>query len=275
MSLAYITDQLTVYIGSFLLITGLISNGMNIWIFSSVRTYRKTPSTFYYLIESIINTIYISMNLITRIVTSSNGFDLTLTSLAWYKSRAFFLGSLAPISYTCSCLAIIDQFFLTSQKVHIRRLSNINRTYRIVILVIIVWCIHGGFAPFFYNITPTRCMSTNALYANYTAIYVIVISCAIPVIVIMIFGYLTYQNLHQTIVLAAEHADDQLTKMILIQLILFIISIIPYGINTTYRLITSEIPKDLDRQVKENFITIIVTLITYLYFIVCLYLFVE
>jgi hypothetical protein len=120
MSLTYIGDQITVYTGSVLLLTGLIGNGMNILIFSSVRTYHKTPSTFYYLIGSIINIIYILINLITRIVTASNGFVLTRTSLIWCKSRAFFAGSLAPISFTCSCLATIDQFFLTSQKVHIR-----------------------------------------------------------------------------------------------------------------------------------------------------------
>jgi hypothetical protein len=243
---------------------------MNILIFPSVRTYRTAPSSFYFLVGSIVNTIYILINLNTRIVTAANGFDLTLTSLIWCKARPVFAGSLAPISFICSCLATIDQFFVTSQIVNIRRCSNIKWTHRILIVVIIVWCIHRMFGILFYNITSIRCSSTNAVYADYAVIYFIVILCAIPVLVMIIFGCLVYRNIRQTIVLAEQQADRPLTRMTLIQIILVIISIAPYSISSAYRLITSRITKNIDRQIKKNFITTMVTLVSYLYYIVCI-----
>lgn len=268
MSLTYIGDQITVYIGSLFLFIGVIGNGINIFIFSTTPTYRKNPSVFYFLVGSITNIIFILINLITRIVTAVDGFDLTRTSLVWCKARAFFAGSLAPISMTCSCLATIDQYLATSKNAHARAYSNIRWAHRIIIIVIIVWCIHGMFGPVFYNITSVRCASTNSVYANYATVYVVVIVCVIPVLLLAVFGCLTYGNLRQTIVLAGEYADRQLARTVLIQIVMIIISMTPYGVNSMYRLTTSGINKNLDRQVMENFITGIVTLIAYLYYIV-------
>jgi hypothetical protein len=213
--------------------------------------------------------------LITRIVTAIIGIGLTFTSLIWCKARAFFTLFLAPISFTCSCLATIDQFFVTSQNVNLRRCSNIKWAHRIIIIAIIVWFIHGVFGSIFYSITPIRCSSTNAVYAGYTTIYPPVILCAIPVLIMVVFGYLAYQNIHSTRALAEQQADRQLTKMILIQVVLVVISTIPYGINSAYRLITVRIPKPIDQQVEEAFITTMVSLVSYLYYIVCVYILYE
>lgn len=45
----------------------------NMTIFSSVRIYRKTPSTFYILFGSIDNMFYILINLTTRILDVGYG----------------------------------------------------------------------------------------------------------------------------------------------------------------------------------------------------------
>jgi hypothetical protein len=84
-----------------------------------------------------------------------------------------------------------------------------------------------------------------------------------------LFGWLTYRNISRTIILVRLRADHQLVRMILTEVILVIISITPYGIDITYRTITSGIPKDIDRQTKESFATTVLTLVTYLYSIVC------
>mgnify|MGYP001099445386 FL=1 len=270
MSLTYIGEQITLYTGSILFIAGIFGNGMNILIFSTVRNYRTIPTTFYFLSGSITNILYLLLLLTTRIVTAANGIDLTRTSLAWCKTRPFFVGFLAPLCFTCSCLATIDQFFVTSQHVNIRRLSNIKWAHRVLIISIIFWSIHGLFGPIFYEITSVRCTSTNAIYAEYAVVYVVVVVCAIPICVIGLFGWLTYRNIRRAIILAEQHVDQELSQMILFQMILIFVSIGPYGVNSAYRLITSGVKKSLDQQVKEAFITTIVTLISYLYYVVCL-----
>jgi hypothetical protein len=110
---------------------------------------------------------------------------------------------------------------------------------------------------------------TNAIFAAYIPIYVLVPLCAIPIVIMVIFGGLAYRNIRQTIVLAAQQADRQLMNMILIQVILVVISMTPFGIYMTYDVITSQCKKDLDQQLKESFVVTILVLITYFYYVVC------
>ena len=76
-----------------------------------------------------------------------------------------------------------------------------------------------------------------------SARYEQLIVCIIPVLLLAVFGCLTYGNLRQTIVLAEQYADRQLARMTLIQIMMIIISMTPYGVNSLYRLITSGIKK--------------------------------
>ena len=131
-SLLYISQQCTIYIGYILLFFGVIGNGINIFIFSSVKNYRRTPCTFYFLVQSISNILFLLINLTSRIVSSGYGIDLTRTSVLWCKSRNFLIRFLTLNSFSCSCLATIDQFFVTSSNVRLRQLSKIQWTHRIV-----------------------------------------------------------------------------------------------------------------------------------------------
>ena len=88
-----------------------------------------------------------------------------------------------------------------------------------------------------------------------------------------VFGCLTYRNIRQTIVLAEQHADRQLVKMILIQVVLVVISVTPYGINGIYGLATAGIVKNEDQQEKESFALTIVTVLSYCYYAVLLFTF--
>jgi len=87
----------------------------------------------------------------------------------------------------------------------------------------------------------------------------------------LVFGCLAYRNIRQTIVLAQQKADRQLMRMVLIQIVLVVVSMAPFGIYMVYDIITTRIKKDLDRQLKEYFALTILVLVTYFYYVVCLF----
>jgi hypothetical protein len=273
MSLLYIAQQITIYFGSFLLVAGLIGNGINILVFSSVLTYRKTPCTFYFLISSIINIAYLTINLISRIVTEASGIDLTIISISWCKIRNFFLATLVLIALSCSCLATIDHYFATSQSAYVRRFSNIKWAHRIATIMIIFWCLHGILPLVFFTITPVpkTCTYLNAGYKIYALVYFFGLVTSIPISVMVFFAYLTYRNIHLTRVLAEQQADRQLTRMVLIQILLVVIGFLPYAANTAYNYITSQFIKDTNQQIEELFVLTIFSLLPYLYYAVCLF----
>jgi hypothetical protein len=272
MSLIYIGQQITIYVGFILLFAGVFGNSMNILIFSSVQTYRRTPCSFYFLIASIFNNLYILINLTTRIIDAGFGIDLTSMSAIWCKARDFFILTLSMITFTCSCLATIDQFLVTSRNVNVRQYSNIKWAHRITAVVIIVWILHGIPCLFFFNIIPiiNVCNFTNATYNLYVLIFICVFLCAIPMFVMLVFGYLAYRNIGQTMLLTEQQVDRQLISMTLIQVILVILSNAPFGGYVAYELITAGVSKGVDRQLKEYFAETTLSLLNYSYYVVCL-----
>jgi hypothetical protein len=269
--LLYDAQQFTIYVGFFLLIVGILGNAMNLLVFSKIRTYRTTPCTFYFLVSSIVNLVYIGINLTIRILSDGYEINIAGTSSIWCKIRGFLLVTPSIISINFSCLAVIDQFLVTSKSAYLRRLSQIQWAHRISIISIIIWCLHGIPILLFYDVSLINktCVNNNAGFAIYTLVYLLGIICAIPVSIMMIFGWLTYRNIRQTIVLAELQADRQLLKMTLTNVVLVVISLLPYGIYNTYSLITDTTIKDSDRQLKEYFAGTIVSMVTYLYYVVC------
>ena len=268
-ALSYVGQQLTIFLGSFLVIIGVIGNTINIVVFSSVRSYRTIPCTFYFLIGSCFDIAYIMINLVSRIVISGVGVDLTRTSVSWCKLRNFFLATISLMSLSCSCLATIDQFLSTSQNASLRHLSSIKWAPRILMIMSIIWCCHGIPYLLFYDISAIThtCISTNFAFAVYfPSIYILTLNCAIPVSIMVVFGYLAYRNIRLTRALANRHADRQLTRMVLIEAGLVAISYIQYGINGTYTVITSGMSKDQNRLQAEYFASTVANLMCYLYF---------
>ncbi|CAF1462125.1 unnamed protein product [Adineta steineri] len=275
MSLSYIGQQLIFYGGIFLIFVGMFGNGMNVLIFSTIRSYRTNPSTFYFLVGSINNILYILINLISRIVATGDGIDLTRTSAVWCKMRPFFVSTLPLINLTCSCLATMDQFFITSKHVKIRRCSNIKWAHKIVLIFIIIWCLHAIPILIFYKISSITqtCGNTNAAYGIYIIIYLLGLVTSIPAVLMVFFGYLAYRNIHMTRHLNRQDADRQLMRMTLFQVLFDVVCLVPYGINYVYNLITSGVSKSADRLQLEYFISAILTLLSYGYFTGSCYMF--
>lgn len=273
MSLVIIEQQMTIYVGVALAVLGFIGNGMNIWVFSSVQDYHKTPTAFYFLVASVYNMSYILINLTSHIIISGFEIEITAKSLAFCKIRPFCLSTLCLISLNCACLATIDQFLVTSQDARIRRLSSIRWSQRIVMMVILTWCLHGVPFLLYYDISPItgHCINTNAAFAIYfPTIYILTLNCAIPVVIMTSFGYLAYMNIQGTRALVQQRADRQLTSMVLITVVLVVVSYVQYGIYNAYLLIASKFPKDNNKIMLENFFGAIANIVCYFYFSVCI-----
>ncbi|CAF1369122.1 unnamed protein product [Adineta steineri] len=248
---------------------GVIGNGMNILVMLSVSTYRKTPCTFYFLITSISNILFITIILISRLVITGLNVDLTRTSVIWCKSRLYLIGVFSLMSFTFSCLATIDQFFATSRSASLRRCSNIKWTYRIVFITILACFFHASPCLIFLDISPitNTCINMSSAYTIYLSFYSLGLTCFFPIVIMVVFGYLTYRNIQSTRVLVRQYADRQLARMTLIQVALVVICMLPYGIDTTYNLITNGMVKDINRIIEESFALTVFTLLTYFYYV--------
>jgi hypothetical protein len=67
-SLAFDTEEITIYLGTFYLITGVIGGFLNIIVFLSLKTFRQSSCAFYLMLMSIVNVGELLAGQLTRIL---------------------------------------------------------------------------------------------------------------------------------------------------------------------------------------------------------------
>lgn len=279
-TLMYISQEITIYAGFIILITGIIGGLLNIIIFLSLRTFREAPCTFYLIVMSIVNIANLLTGLLSRILISGFDLDWTLIS-SWYcKMRWYGLQLGVLTSFTCTCFTAIDQYMSTNARLQWRYWSNIKTARRLTAICILVWLVHGIFYLIYFNLvqSPTTgavvCMSTNVVFQRYHVYgYLIVLAGIIPLVITTIFGLLAFHNVHllayRTVPIVQRSLDKQLTRMVLNQLLYNFIFTFPYTFLTTLTSFLTNI-KDPTIVEKFNFANVMVILLYYMSFSVSL-----
>ncbi|CAF1025253.1 unnamed protein product [Rotaria sordida] len=123
------TDEITIYLGIPILVIGVLGRILNIIIFMSLKTFRQNSCAFFLTIMSFVNIGQLLLSLFSRIVIIGFNVDWTDSSLTFCKFRYYCLQICALTSYTCMCLATIDQFLATSLHVYWQQFINIKKAY--------------------------------------------------------------------------------------------------------------------------------------------------
>jgi hypothetical protein len=215
---------------------GVIGDGINILIFASVRSYRTTVCTFYYLISSMVNITILLVNVSIRVAFDGYALELGRTSNVLCKARRYFSGVLSAIPLCYACLAIIDQFCVTSANNRLRNLSSIKWAHRIVIIVLIICFLYGIPYLIFDNLDPISgvCLYMSPVFAIYVPLFIVIVLTIMVSFILIIFGCLSYRNIQRTIVLAEQGAQKQITTMVCMQVILVVSCLTPYCFYEIY-----------------------------------------
>jgi hypothetical protein len=89
--LANISQQVTIYVGLFLVVTGFIGGLLNIIVFFSLKTFRQSSCAFYLTIMSFVDTLQLFTGLFIFIMINGFGINWTDMSLFYCKFRAFYV----------------------------------------------------------------------------------------------------------------------------------------------------------------------------------------
>ncbi len=79
-SLAFAGQQVTIYLGTFTLIAGVVGGFLIIVVFLSLRTFRRSACAFYLTIMSVVNIGQMVTGLLARIMTT--GFDIDWSQIS-------------------------------------------------------------------------------------------------------------------------------------------------------------------------------------------------
>jgi len=198
---------------------------------------------------SMVNIVHLITGLLSRIMISGFNKDWTQSSLFYCKFRAYSVQSGVTISFTCMCLATIDQFLATCSQPRWQQWSNIKVAHRLTISFIIIWLLHGIPYIIYYNYMNTtstdkpQCVTTNAIFQIYIlSIQTIGFYGLLPICLNTLFGLLAYRNtqdlIYRTTPLVRRELDKQMTIIVLIQAGYNCLASIPYLIINILALIT-------------------------------------
>ncbi|CAF1357276.1 unnamed protein product [Adineta ricciae] len=240
MSLVSLGEQITIYGGCILIVFGVLGEIFNVIVLLSLKTFRQCPSGFYLTLMSFVNIGQLLFGLLSRVIIFGFEVDWNATSIVFCKFRLAFFLLCALVSYTCLCLAIIDQYLATSTRPHWQQWCNNKIAYRLVLLFTFIWIGHLIPYPIMLQhvISSTTnkvtCTSTNPSMVIYRSYYIgLFLTGYLPDIITLVFGILAYRNIRQigyrTIPLVRRELDKQLTVMVFAQVIINFLTNVPFS----------------------------------------------
>ena len=276
-SLAFATQQVAIYGGSFVFILGVIGGPFVLLVFLSLHTFRQSSCAFYLTVMSACNILLLWTGQLTYIMINGFGISWPNMSLAYCKLRGFGIQVCVLASFTCMCLAVIDQFLATCSNPRWHQWNNIKVARYISITVLFISAAHSIPYLIYSNHTMsavtgrTSCSITNAAFSKYyTSVYSPILVSALPILTMIVFGLLAYRNVQQityrTVPLVRRELDKQLTTMVLLQALCDILFILPNFIFNCYSLIVNAMGSSISAQ--QGSISTMLLVLYYSYFAV-------
>jgi hypothetical protein len=277
-TIAAIIQWLNIIVGLLIFVIGIAGNCLNVYVFTR-PVYRQATAVRYLLSGSIASCIQLINTLFFRIL--SDGFHVIIgrgnTQYCQSRNSIAWIASLCAISYPC--WASFDQFILTSRNPNIRLQWNSKRfVHRAIFATAIFWLIIYLPLCITTQAFDTNCISTNRIIGLVYAYGFIPFGFfALPISLMVYFNTGIVKNLRDVPVAIVSNVNKRMVKqvhqMLVPQLVILIISGLPFVSQNLYATVTAYTVKSQDRLAIENLIGHITRLLFYLNYISSFYIY--
>ncbi|UJR06883.1 hypothetical protein I4U23_011172 [Adineta vaga] len=207
---------------------------LNLIIFLGTKSSRQS-SIVYYIIGQSISDFGILLILLLQINPSTS---ISQSSVSC-KLMIYFSQVTVSCGMTFLCLSSFDRWSCTSRSVRIRQLSSIHNVRYLSLFFVLFWLLINLPYLIYCDLISivNRCLFTNEFFA-YISVYFLapIFSTLFPLLILIIFGILTYKNIHYFTHVSIW--EQQMTKIIIIQTIFSIFCTLPRSIYLIYAIST-------------------------------------
>jgi hypothetical protein len=261
-------------------IPGGIGLIFNVLIFTR-PSLRREPCAVYFFWSTCFSLFVVFVILPVRIIAVIFNIDMAIYNLGICKIEYFALYAARAISSWLIVLACIDRFFHSSAQVRIRRMSSLKTARMAILVIIIAIIILHSHMIFYYeisnvsdrfgNIVPA-CNGQKGIYRTFLGFWHMILYSLCPSFLMLLFGFFTLKNLRRDrcvnpttgeINHTARRRNTQLLRMLAAQVLVIIISTLPFSIYQLYASFTSGFIKNTLRTAQENLAARTVGTMTY------------
>jgi hypothetical protein len=267
MSVLQAAIELSIWGPIVLFAVGVPAAFFNAIIFIGTKTFRQSPSAYYVVGQSLADVGVLLVVLLQSIPSTS-------TSVSSISCKLLLFISQLAVSCAMSflCLAAFDRWACTSKSARVRQLSSTRIARCLFALSFLIWSLINIPYLIFSDLVPPTfaCAFTNDLFANIAFYFLApILSVLLPLIVLIIFGILTYRNICLlTHIHAQQHPararlsmwEQQMTKMMIVQTVLSVICTLPRCIFLIYSIAT--IDESATRSLDRIFIELLIDQLT-------------
>ncbi|CAF4074613.1 unnamed protein product [Rotaria sordida] len=196
--------------------------------------------------------------LVPRIIIGLTGNTSLMNSLVLCKIRTMLQPASATFSMSCVCFAGFDRYLFSCLDLRRQRWITLQQTRLIIIITVILCLVIFSPYPVFYT-TPTSssCSIVNSIFIYIQPFLSLIFYNLAPVIILSIICTLTWRNLGQQMVFylrGHNRCYDQITRLIIAQIIVILITTFPMVIWLIYKIATQNLFKSSFRLAQEAII---------------------
>lgn len=262
-----IIQNCTLYVYNIIFAAGLIGNILNILVCTKLKIFRGNRCAFYLIVESIVDIILLCEFVIPQNLQLLYGTDPSNISLIWCKLRHPLVQTCRLLIGSIVCFEALDQFLSTNPRFYLQQITTLKLAQYLVFVSTILWFLQTIPYIIFNNIVPlSGCIITSQpLTYYYSFVYYIFLAGLIPIITSSVFSLLAYQNVRYLVrrqnSIERRRLDRQMTAMIFVRVIVFVILLLPYTIFRIYILNINVNLQDVLRNTIDQLISEIVILL--------------
>ncbi|CAF1097085.1 unnamed protein product [Adineta steineri] len=273
--------------GPILLFIGITSCILNLLVLRRI-SLRKSPCTICLVAVNIVNLAYLFFGFLFAVFLVGYNSDPSTSSIIFCRFRNYMSFILTCCEPSCLILASIDRVLVTSPNAGTRRRSTRRLTIISMIGICSFWAIFHIHTLIFIQIVQYGtnyfvCIYQPGAYTTFISYYSLVVTGCLPPTLMAIFGCWTVKNIRQVrrvrhnastrttatvVVVGGAHTlqskDQQLIRMLFIEILSYIICKYPGTLMLIYQQITQyDIKSDERRQIEQA----IQELTAFLYFV--------
>jgi hypothetical protein len=250
-------------------VLGAIGLMFNIVVFTR-PSLRKEPCSLYFFSSTCFNLFVVFVVMPVRIVSNGFNIDLANYNLGICKVEYFAFRAGRTIPCWLTVLACLDRYLHSSTKAHIRRMSSLKTAKLAIKITTVAITLSYSHTLAYYEITNVSnqfnnivpsCNGQTGIYRTFSAFWYLAMYSLCPSFLMLLFGSLALGNLrrHRRKVSPApgsnqiaRRTDMQLGRMLIAQVLVIVISTLPFSIYQLYSSFTSNLTKSSLRIAQEN-----------------------
>jgi hypothetical protein len=245
---------------------GTFGNLLDIILFIRLESLNTLASSLFLLASFIGSQCVMLTATLLRIIYGLTRYDPLFASLFLCKARWMIGPASGAFSLTCVGLAAIDRYILIRSQY--RNKITLNQARLIIIIAAMFWlAFFSMYAVYFVAPAPFTCQLVNPVMIQLMPFVSFFVYSVIPISALSFLCYLIWHTLGQqptTFLHGGNRLHDQVTRMIISQIIVVILTSFPSACYSVYTISTRTVSKNSLRLAIEALVNTVCVLIGFL-----------